>query len=190
MVRFLGRPIVDFPVRALRQRVGFVFQTPAMFPGTVADNLAVVATLGGEATAAGVSERIAEVLRQMELGADFWDRIAADLSSEEKQRVALAGALMAGPEVLLLDEPTAALDPEVAEHLMYTLRRLHESTGLTIVMVTHPTNRSALCQHPTPCCSRPAAWWRPDPSARLFSAPLEARTRKFITAGEEGKNHG
>jgi UDP-glucose/iron transport system ATP-binding protein len=129
--------IVEFPVRALRRRVGFVFQTPAMFPGTMADNLAVVATLGGEATAADVSERIAEVLRQVELDADFGDRITADLSGGEKQRVALTRALMTGPEALLLDEPTAALDPEVAEHLMDTLRRLRESTGFTIVMVKH-----------------------------------------------------
>ena len=137
VVRLLGRPIVDVPVRALRRRVGFVFQTPAMFPGTVADNLGIVPTLGGEATAADVSVHIAEVLRLVELGSDFGDRIAADLSGGEKQRVALARALMTGPEVLLLDEPTAALDPEVAQHLMHTLRRLRESTDLTIVMVTH-----------------------------------------------------
>jgi putative ABC transport system ATP-binding protein len=188
-VRFLGRPIVDFPVRALRRRVGFVFQTPAMFPGTVAANLAVVPTLGGNATAADVSAHIAESLRLVELGADFGERIAADLSGGEKQRVALARALMTGPEVLLLDEPTAALDPEVAEHLMQTLRRLRESTGLTIVMVTHRLSEARVASTHAVMLEAGRVV-EAGPSDRLFSAPTEARTREFITAGEGGKNHG
>lgn len=187
-VRFLGRPIVDFPVRTLRRRVGFVFQTPAMFPGTVADNLAVVPTLGAEATTADVSARIAEILRLAELGTDFKDRIAADLSGGEKQRVSLARALMTGPEVLLLDEPTAALDPEVAEHLMHTLRRLRESTGLTIVMVTHRLSEARLASTYAVMLEAGRVV-EAGPSARLFSAPVEARTREFIAAGEERKSH-
>jgi UDP-glucose/iron transport system ATP-binding protein len=186
VVRFLGQPIVDFPVRALRRRVGFVFQTPAMFPGTVAANLAVVPTLGGETTAPRVSEPIGEVLRLVELGADFEDRIAADLSGGEKQRVALARALMTRPEVLLLDEPTSALDPEVAEHLMHTLRRLRESTGLTIVMVTHRLSEARLASTYAVMLEAGRVV-EAGPSARLFSAPVEARTREFIAAGEGGE---
>jgi ABC-type methionine transport system ATPase subunit len=189
VVHFLGRPIVEFPVRALRWRVGFVFQTPAMFPGTVAENLAVVPTLGGKTPAAQLSSHIAEVLRLVELGADFEDRIAADLSGGEKQRVALARALMTRPEVLLLDEPTAALDPEVAEHLMRTLRRLRESTGLTIVMVTHRLSEARLASTHAVMLEAGRVV-EAGPSARLFSAPIEARTREFITAGERGNNHG
>lgn len=188
-VRFLGQPIVGYPVRALRRRVGFVFQTPAMFPGTVAENLAVVPTLDGKATAAKGSERIAETLRLVELDAEFGDRIAADLSGGEKQRVALARALMTRPEVLLLDEPTAALDPEVAEHLMHTLGRLRESAGLTIVMVTHRLSeaRDASTHAVMLEAGRVV---EEGPSAQLFSAPIEARTRAFITAGEGGNDHG
>jgi putative ABC transport system ATP-binding protein len=189
MVRFLGRPIVDFPVRALRRRVGFVFQTPAMFPGTVAENLAVVPTLGGETTAARMSAQIAEVLRLVELDADFGDRTAADLSGGEKQRVALARALMTGPEVLLLDEPTAALDPEVAEHLMHMLRRLRDNTGLTIVMVTHRLSEARFASTYAVMLEA-GRLVEAGPSARLFSTPIETRTREFITAGEGGRNHG
>jgi UDP-glucose/iron transport system ATP-binding protein len=187
-VRFLGRPIVDFAVRALRRRVGFVFQTPAMFPGTVAENLAVVPTLSGEATAASESMRIAEVLHLVELGADFQDRVAADLSGGEKQRVALARALMTGPEVLLLDEPTAALDPEVAEHLMHTLRRLRESNGLTIVMVTHRLSEARLASTYAVMLEAGRVV-EAGPSAQLFSAPVKARTRQFIAAGEKETSH-
>jgi putative ABC transport system ATP-binding protein len=189
VVRFLGQPIVDFPVRALRRRVGFVFQAPAMFPGTVAENLAIVPTLGGDATADDASVRIAEVLRLAELGADFEDRVAADLSGGEKQRVALARALMTKPEVLLLDEPTAALDPEVAEHLMRTLRRLREGAGLTILMVTHRLSEARLASTYAVMLEA-GRIVEAGPSARLFSNPVEARTREFIAAGEEGNNHG
>jgi putative ABC transport system ATP-binding protein len=188
VVHFLGQPIDDFPVRALRRRVGFVFQTPAMFPGTVADNLAVVSTLSGN-VAADASIRIADVLRLAELGADFGERIAADLSGGEKQRVALARALMTGPEVLLLDEPTAALDPEIAEHLMHTLQRLRESTGLTIVMVTHRLSEARFASTYAVMLEAGRVV-EAGPSARLFSAPIEARTHEFITAGEGGTNHG
>jgi ABC-type methionine transport system ATPase subunit len=183
MVRFLGRPIVDFPVRALRRRVGFVFQTPAMFPGTVAENLALVPTLGDKATSALASVHIAEVLRLVELSEDFGDRIATDLSGGEKQRVALARTLMTKPEVLLLDEPTAALDPEVAEHLMRTLRRLRDSTGLTIVMVTHRLSEARLASTYAVMLEAGRVV-EAGPSARLFSASTEARTREFIAAGE------
>jgi putative ABC transport system ATP-binding protein len=188
-VRFLGRPIVEFPVRALRRRVGFVFQAPAMFPGTVGENLAIVPTLGGEAAGTAVPGRIAEILHLVELGTDFEDRIAADLSGGEKQRVALARALMTGPEVLLLDEPTAALDPEVAERLMHTLRRLREDTGLTIVMVTHRLSEARLASTFVVMLEAGRVV-EAGPSARFFSAPVEARAREFITAGEEGNNHG
>jgi ABC-type multidrug transport system ATPase subunit len=146
-----------------------VKQLLAQLLSSEADNLAVVAMLGGKGTAADVPERIAEVLSQVEHGAVVRDRIAADLSGEEKQRVALARALMTGPEVLLLDEPTAALDPEVAEHLMYTLRRLRESTGLSIVMVTHRLTEARFA-------STYAVMLEAGPSARL-SAPLWRRAR-------------
>jgi putative ABC transport system ATP-binding protein len=188
VVRFLGRPIIEFPVRALRRRVGFVFQTPAMFPGTVADNLAVASTLGGNA-AADASIRVADALQLAELGADFGERIAPDLSGGEKQRVALARALMTGPEALLLDEPTAALDPEIAEHLMHTLQRLRESTGLTIVMVTHRLSEARFASTYAVMLEAGRVV-EAGPSARLFGAPDEERTREFVTAGEGGTNHG
>jgi putative ABC transport system ATP-binding protein len=189
VVRFSGQPIVEFPVRTLRRRVAFVFQTPAMFPGTVADNLAVATKLGGKAPLAGAAARIAEVLCLVELGADFGHRIASDLSGGEKQRVALARALMTSPEVLLLDEPTASLDPEGAELLMHTLQRLRENTGLTIVMVTHRLSEArAASTHAVMLEAGRVV--EAGASARIFTNPTEARTREFITAGEEANNHG
>ncbi len=188
-VRFFGRPIGEFPVRALRRRVGFVFQTPTMLPGTVGENLRVASTLGAEAkTEARGPTHAALALRLAELGADYVDRVAADLSGGEKQRVALARALMTDPQVLLLDEPTAALDPEVAEQLMGTLRRLRESTGLTIVMVTHRLSEARLASTYTVMLEAGRVV-EAGPSERLFREADQPRTRAFIAAGGAGGHH-
>jgi putative ABC transport system permease protein len=137
-VRFLGRPVGSYPVRELRCAVGFVFQTPVMFPGTVADNLrrAVEVSPSGAASAARAGW-IEQLLEAVELGGGYGARAADSLSGGEKQRVALARALATGPQVLLLDEPTSALDPEVAERLLATVSRLNAELGHTVVMVTH-----------------------------------------------------
>ena len=138
-VLFRGRPVAGYPVRELRRRVGFVFQAPVMFPGTVADNLrAAVALAGpGEAPVAADERWVAGLLESVELDPAYAPRDTEHLSGGEKQRVALARALATRPEVLLLDEPTAALDPEVAERLMSTIVRVAADSGRTVVMVTH-----------------------------------------------------
>jgi putative ABC transport system ATP-binding protein len=183
VVRFLGRSIREYPVRALRRRVGFVFQAPAMFAGTVGENLAIARDLGGEGQRADGAAQTSEVLRLAELDPDFEGRIAGDLSGGEKQRVALARALMTRPEVLLLDEPTAALDPEVAEQLMHTLRRLRNKAGLTIVMVTHRLSEArSASTHAVMLESGRVI--EAGPADRLFNEPQQARTREFIHAGE------
>ncbi len=137
-VAYDGRPVSSYPVRALRRRVGFVFQAPAMFAGTVADNLRAAIALGG--AEAGGAAAAAEVLRALdaaELPRAYADRDASRLSGGERQRVALARALAAAPATLLLDEPTAALDPEVGERLMRTVARLPAERSVDVVMVTH-----------------------------------------------------
>jgi ABC-type methionine transport system ATPase subunit len=139
-VLFHGRPVTEYPIRDLRCRIGFVFQTPVMFPGTVADNLRVAAELAGPERVpdAGQDGWIGELLRAVELDpATYAERDAGRLSGGEKQRVSIARALATRPEVLLLDEPTSALDPEVAERLMSTVARLNRERGHTTVMVTH-----------------------------------------------------
>ena len=135
-VQFDDKPITSYPVFALRRRVGFVFQRPTMFAGTVADNLRVAVTLGAQGPASDAPE-IGRVLEAVGLDEEYAEREASRLSGGEQQRVSIARALMTRPEVLLLDEPTSALDPEVAERLLNTVARLSRERGVAVVMVTH-----------------------------------------------------
>jgi len=163
---YRARAITHYPIQALRRHVGFVFQTPVMFPGTVRDNLLVALTLGGRAlqpcadavapraktpscvpthaSAPGPSaedqdaeRRVAAAMALAELDGTLCDRDGDRLSGGQKQRVNIARALLTSPDVLLMDEPTSALDPETADRLMETTRRLSQEQHLTVVMVTH-----------------------------------------------------
>src|SRR5215831_9396248 len=135
-ILYRARPITDYPVQELRRQVGFVFQSPVMFPGTVRDNLQVALALSGHQDQ-DADTRMAEAMALAELDRTLCDREGARLSGGQQQRVNIARALMTAPDVLLMDEPTSALDPETADRLMETTRRLSREQRLTVVMVTH-----------------------------------------------------
>jgi len=124
-----GDDVRDLDPCALRRRVGLVAQTPVMLPGDVRANLAYAVGDVDEA-------RLRGALGHAELDPAFLDRPASGLSGGEQARVAIARALVRGPEALLLDEPTAALDPARAAAIAELVRRL-ASEGLTMVVTTH-----------------------------------------------------
>lgn len=127
-----GRDVRETEVRALRRRVGMVLQRPYLFPGTVAENVRF-----GPASRGEEGPPVEELLREVALGPEMAARRVDGLSGGEQQRVALARALANRPEVLLLDEPTASLDPGAALRVEETVRGLVERAGLTVVWVTH-----------------------------------------------------
>lgn len=129
-----GEDITRLDVLALRRRVGMLFQSAALFEGSVADNVAFGPALRGESLP---PEQVAGLLEMAGLEAELARRPAAELSIGQAQRVALARTLANKPEVLLLDEPTSALDPAATRHVEDTILRLRDSLGLTVVWVSH-----------------------------------------------------
>lgn len=144
-ILFEGRAIESYPIRGLRTKIGFAFQSPALFDGSVRDNLLVAARFSRGKVVKEDDDRMLHALELAELSGEYLERGGNQLSGGEKQRVALARTLMTDPKVLLLDEPTSALDPKSAAALIDTLKKLSES-GMTIIMATHRLEETAALQ--------------------------------------------
>lgn len=137
-ITVLGKPAAELGKRGAASRVGMLFQQGALFSAfTVLENIAFplreLNTLPGEL----MREAALVKLQMVGLPADAADKMPSDLSGGMIKRVALARALIMDPPLLLLDEPTAGLDPESADSFCDLLRSLHQGMGLTVVMVTH-----------------------------------------------------
>jgi putative ABC transport system ATP-binding protein len=184
-VEFRGAPVGALPVRQLRRRVGFVFQAPTMFPGTVRDNLNAAAMLAPVSAGAVTGAGLSSLPEAVELDGTYLDREASRLSGGEQQRVSIARALATSPEVLLLDEPTSALDPEVAERFMQTVSRLNREQALSIVMVTHRLAEARAWSDVTVMLDAGRVV-ESGPTAALFGSPGEPRTREFVRSAALG----
>ena len=121
--------------RAIRRRMSMVFQKPVVLNTTVLENVAFGLRFRGEPVHE-TSEKVSEALELVGLPG-FADRRATTLSGGEMQRVALARAMVTGPEVLLLDEPTANLDPVSAEAIEDLIVRINRDMHTTIILSTH-----------------------------------------------------
>jgi len=132
-VSFGGKDIAGIDALWLRRRVGMCFQHPTPFPGTVADNLRVAEPNASDAQMRETLARVALIGS----GPGSWlDRDATALSGGEAQRMCLARTLMAQPQVLLLDEPTSAVDADAAEVIERAVRELADD-GIPALWVTH-----------------------------------------------------
>ncbi|OBH38426.1 glycine/betaine ABC transporter [Mycobacterium sp. E342] len=128
-VSFYGADVAGIDPLRLRRRVGMCFQRPTPFPGTVADNLRVADPNASDA-------RMRDTLARVGLTGSWLDRDATGLSGGEAQRMCLARTLMAQPQVLLLDEPTSAVDAEAARVIERAVRDL-AANGVPALWVTH-----------------------------------------------------
>ena len=129
VVRFRGDDVAALDVLALRRRVAMVFQRPTPFPGSCADNLRVAAP--------GLDDAgVRTLLARAGLDGDMFAVEATALSGGEAQRLCVARALAARPEVLLMDEPTSSLDANARAGLESLTRGL-AAEGVAVVWVSH-----------------------------------------------------
>ena len=131
-------------IRDVRFRVGLVFQYPEyqLFEETVYKDIAFGPTNQGK-TGDELDRCVREAARLVGIRDDQLDKSPFELSGGQKRRVALAGVLAMEPEVLVLDEPTAGLDPAGRENLMANIRDYHRNKHKTIILVSHSMDEIA-----------------------------------------------
>ncbi|MBX3660559.1 MAG: ATP-binding cassette domain-containing protein [Ramlibacter sp.] len=137
-VSVLGHPPGGMGDKGAASRVGMLFQHGALFSAfSVLENIAFPLRELKTLPADLVRDAALVKLQMVGLGPEHADKMPSDLSGGMIKRVALARALVMDPPLLLLDEPTAGLDPESSDGFVTLLRSLHRDLGLTVVMVTH-----------------------------------------------------
>ncbi len=172
----ISDPRVD--ARSVRTRMGVVFQAYNLFPHlTVLQNVTLAPRKVHGASAAEADERARTLLGQFGL-ADKADVHPDRLSGGQQQRVAVVRALMTRPELLLLDEVTAALDPQLVGEVLDILRDL-ALAGTTMVLATHEMGFAREVATKV-CFLDGGRVLEQGPPAELLVAPREARTREFL----------
>lgn len=128
----------DFNKKELRTRVGLVFQYPEhqLFETTVLKDVQFGPKNMG-LPKLEVDLRSYEALKQVGIGEEMLDASPFELSGGQKRRVAIAGVMAMKPDVLILDEPTAGLDPRGRDEILDRIAALHEEAGLTVILVSH-----------------------------------------------------
>jgi phosphate transport system ATP-binding protein len=185
-VLFHGRNIYGAGVDpiALRRHVGMVFQRPTPFPTmSIRDNVAAGLRVqeGERLDRRQVDEIVERALRQAALWDEVKDRLkssATGISGGQQQRLCIARALATAPHVLLLDEPTASLDPlstQKVEELVYELR-----SSMTVIIVTHNMQQAARVSDRT-VFMLAGEMVEAAPTRTVFTAPSDPRTEAYIT---------
>jgi phosphate transport system ATP-binding protein len=169
-------------VMQLRRRVGMVFQRPTPFPTmSIYDNVAAGLRVNGRMSRSDVNARVDRALRQAALWDEVKDRLGASalaLSGGQQQRLCIARTIAPLPDVILLDEPTASLDPQGTqriEELLFELKR-----DFTIIIVTHNMQQAARVSDTTTFFYL-GNMVETGPTRQIFTAPRNEQTEAYIT---------
>jgi polar amino acid transport system ATP-binding protein len=178
-------PAGERHLRAVRGKVGMVFQQFNLFPHmTVLRNCtdAPVSVLG--VSKAEAEERARAMLERVGLGQKL-DAYPAQLSGGQQQRVAIARALVMRPQVMLFDEVTSALDPELVGEVLSVMRSLSESGEMAMIVVTHLMSFARDVSDRVVFFEKGRIVEQGTPQ-QIFDAPVEERTRRFIGHFSQG----
>jgi polar amino acid transport system ATP-binding protein len=182
-----GRIVVDgveitnghVDVNAIRRKIGIVFQAYNLFPHmTVLENIMLAPRKVRSVSAREARGAAFELLRRIGL-VDKADEFPDRLSGGQQQRVAIARALAMGPELLLLDEITSALDPQLVSEVLNLVRGLAE-TGMTMIIATHEMSFAREVADKV-CFLDAGVICEEGAPAQIFTEPREPRTREFLS---------
>ena len=127
-------PIDSIPPRQLRKDVGMVFQVPALFRGSILNNISFGPALNKKEFNSEKAKRLLNIVGLSDIDPS---REIDSLSVGQQQRISFARSLANEPRVLLLDEPTSALDPSAANNLLDLIKKINKEMGVSIIMVSH-----------------------------------------------------
>ena len=175
-----GQELTNGPVdvNALRRKIGIVFQAFNLFPHmTVMQNITLAPRKALDLSKAEANARARELLARIGLD-DKADEYPDRLSGGQQQRVAIARALAMSPKLMLLDEITSALDPQLVAEVLNLVRGLAE-TGMTMIIATHEMSFAREVADKV-CFLDGGVILEEGPPDQIFSAPREERTREFL----------
>ena len=171
----------ETPVNELRAKVGMVLQTPTPFPMSIHDNVALAIRYHEKLSRVDLDERVENALRQ----AALWDEVkdllkksALSLSGGQQQRLCIARAVAVQPQILLMDEPTAALDPIATLKIEDLLSDLEQR--YTIIIVTHNLQQAARVSDLTAFMLM-GRLIEIGPTEKIFTDPVSKETNAYVT---------
>ena len=168
-----------YDANQVRRRIGIVFQSFNLFPHmTVADNITLAPRKVLGTQKADARQKVLELLSRFNL-ADKADAYPDQLSGGQQQRVAIVRALALQPEVILLDEVTSALDPELVGEVLDVISEL-KAAGMTMILATHEMSFARHISDTVCVLDRGSIIERGSPTD-IFTNPREERTRQFLS---------